>query len=154
PVGSYTLRAKDVETQAEGSADVKVFSTTPVVDAGPNGSITAGAHLSRSGSFTAPGEQQFTATVDYGDGTGEHPLQLGPYRDFVLDHVYTRAGTWTVTVTVVGGTDSGSGSFQVTVAPGPVARFQVEAPASVPEGQRFAVRLTALDAFGNVATNF
>ncbi|HYO56262.1 PKD domain-containing protein [Archangium sp.] len=53
-----------------------------------------------SGSFSDPGTQDtWTATVDYGDGTGVQPLALIS-RSFTLSHVYADEGTYTVTVTV------------------------------------------------------
>ncbi len=51
--------------------------------------------------FTDPGVgfETYTATVDYGDGSGAQTLALKDER-FMLDHTYTTAGTFTVTVAI------------------------------------------------------
>ncbi len=59
-----------------------------------------GQALAFSGSFTDPGADTFTATVDYGDGTGTQPLTLGPNNTFQFNHVWAATGTYTITVTV------------------------------------------------------
>jgi hypothetical protein len=51
------------------------------------------------GSFTDPGADPWTATVDYGDGTGRAPLALAAM-GFTLDHTYGQAGVFTVDVQV------------------------------------------------------
>jgi hypothetical protein len=71
------------------------------------------------GSFHDPnGADNWTAQVDYGDGTGLVPLALNG-TNFTLDHVFKAAGTFTVTVTVSEGPGTaaqGSASFEVVVA--------------------------------------
>jgi PKD repeat protein len=56
-----------------------------------------------AGSFADPGPDSWTATVDYGDGSGAQPLALDG-KSFSLSHTYAAAGSYTVTVTV---TDDG-----------------------------------------------
>ena len=63
-------------------------------------SVNEGATFTSSGSFTDPGADTWTATVDYGDGSGDQPLSLGPDKTFTLSHVYADNGRYTVTVTV------------------------------------------------------
>jgi hypothetical protein len=56
--------------------------------------------------------------VNYGDGSGLHPLALNADNTFVLNHLYARKGVYTVTVTVTdkhGGL--GRATFKVTVQP-------------------------------------
>ena len=70
--------------------------------------------LSASGAFTDPGSESgetYSATVDYGDRTGTHVLALDDGA-FTLEHTYSAAGTYTVTVTV---TDSNHGSTAATM---------------------------------------
>ncbi len=52
-----------------------------------------------SGSFSDPDSASWSATVDYGDGSGTSPLTLSG-TNFSLNHTYTTAGTYTVTVSV------------------------------------------------------
>ena len=53
---------------------------------------------SSSGSFTDPGADTWTATVDYGDGSGVQALTLTD-KTFNLSHTYADNGSYTVTVT-------------------------------------------------------
>ena len=73
--------------------------------------------LQRLGSFTDSdlAGHTFTATVDYGDGSGVRPLTLNGTR-FVLSHTYsTLLRSYTVTVTVTDNDGvSGKGSTRVT----------------------------------------
>jgi len=107
-------------TDEEGSTDtvaklVSISNVAPSVDAGPDGMIGEGAPLSSSGTFSDPGADTWTATVDYGDGSGLQPLQLTG-NQFTLDHVYSNDGTYTVTVTVSDDEGaSGSDTASVTV---------------------------------------
>jgi hypothetical protein len=81
-----------------------------------SGSLSEGDTFNSTGSFTDPGADTWTATVDYGDGSGVQPLALTG-KDFVLSHVYGDNGTYTVTVTVTDD-DNGVGSttLEVTVS--------------------------------------
>ncbi len=76
-----------------------------------------GSTLTYSGSFSDPGANDtFTATVNYGDGTGNQQLSLNSDRTFALSHAYASGGTFTVTVKVTdenGGV--GTDTLQVVV---------------------------------------
>ena len=92
-----------------------VSNVEPSVQAGPDVTIAPGDSLSRAGSFSDLGSlDSWTATVDYGDGSGVQPLLLGLDHSFQLLHTYTGAGEFTVTVTVRDD-DGGEGSDTVTV---------------------------------------
>jgi hypothetical protein len=98
---------------------------TPPPDQAPkvivNGGVALLGNFSASGNFTDadfPGNA-FTATVNYGDGTGTHSLPLVGMT-FTLSHRYTAliaSYRITVTVTETGGL-SGTGNATVTVALG------------------------------------
>ncbi len=96
---------------------VTAVNDTPVVSAGGAESLNEGGTLIRSGSFTDPDAgESWTATVDYGDGSGEQPLAIGPNNTFALNHTYTDNGLYPVTVRVKDGSNAvGSTSFQATV---------------------------------------
>jgi hypothetical protein len=83
------------------------------VDAGAD--VTTTGTLSQNGSFTDPDADTWTATVDYGDGSGTQPLTLSG-KNFTLNHTYTSSGTFTVTVSVDDGVSGvGTDTVQVTV---------------------------------------
>ena len=92
-----------------------VLNVAPLVNVGPGVTINTGDTYSGSGSITDPGDSVWTATVDYGDGSGVLPLTLSG-NTFNLSYVYAQAGMFTVTVSVTD--DDGamaSASFQVEV---------------------------------------
>jgi hypothetical protein len=75
--------------------------------------IKENSRLRGAGSCADPGADAWTATVDYGDGSGERPLALEGKR-FVLDHRYARPGTYTATVRVTD-SDGQSGLYRFRV---------------------------------------
>jgi CSLREA domain-containing protein len=121
--GTFTVTVRVEDAQGgrdEASTTLTVNNVAPTVDAGGDVTLEAGTALSRAGSFTDPGADDWTATVDYGDGSGTQALALNGDQSFSLNHDYAAADTYTVTVTVHDG-DGGTGqdSFQVTVGDGP-----------------------------------
>jgi HD-GYP domain-containing protein (c-di-GMP phosphodiesterase class II) len=90
----------------------------PVVTVNPGGLAVLGRFRNGAGSFADAdfAGDTFTATVNYGDGTGPLPLHLNG-TTFVLSHNYGGLlGTFPVTVTVTDNEGlSGSGSTTVTV---------------------------------------
>lgn len=115
--GSYDVTL----TVEDGNGGVTTASTTatianvaPAVDADGD-TIDEGGTFTGSGSFTDPGADTWTATVDYGDGSGVQPLALSG-KTFQVSRSYPDNGTFTITVTVTddeGG--SGSDGAAVTV---------------------------------------
>jgi hypothetical protein len=94
---------------------VTVRNVVPTVNAGADRTIDEGSLFGQTGSFTDPGTADtWTATVDYGDGSGSTPLALNPDKTFSLAHAYGDNGTFTVTVTVTDD-DGGVGTDTVTV---------------------------------------
>lgn len=108
------VRARVIDKD-DGYTDA--FTTIVVNNVGPTVNVGGNAvlltpTLSRIGSFTDPGADSWTATVDYGDGSGVQPLTLNADKTFALNHTYAEMGnTFTVTVTVSDGTTTGSASF-------------------------------------------
>lgn len=114
--GSYTVRLRVSDGQASDIATAQVAVANVAPDPSPfaGGTIMRGETYTSSGSFTDPGADLWTATVNYGDGTGTQPLVLNPDKTFSLSHTYATAGTFTVTV-VVSDDDGGSGSESASV---------------------------------------
>jgi hypothetical protein len=84
-----------------GSAVVVVSDAAPAVNLGTAPAVVAaGTPLDFVGSFTDPDGSQWTATVDFGDGSGPQPLVLNPDKTFDLRHVYTTEGSFTAVVVV------------------------------------------------------
>lgn len=76
-----------------------VANVAPVVGAFAGATLLPGESYTASGSFTDPGADPWTATVDYGDGSAVSALALVG-KTFALSHTYTKAGVFTVTVRV------------------------------------------------------
>jgi len=116
--GAYTVQL--VVTDVRGLADTITTTATvgnvlPVVQAFAGASLLPGEAYTVSGSFTDPGADPWSATVDYGDGSGPQSLALNG-QSFSLSHHYMAAGTYTVTVVVHDDDGSGSAIATVTVA--------------------------------------
>lgn len=110
-----TVKILDGTATTTDSFSVIVANVLPAVTAGSDTSIAIGGTLTRSGSFTDPGNDAWSATVDYGDGSAVAPLALSG-KTFSLNHTYSQAGQFTVRVTVTDDTGSGSSTFLVTAS--------------------------------------
>jgi hypothetical protein len=96
-------------TLTEGS------NVAPLVDAGSKATINNGTAFELSGFFMDSGAGPWTATVNYGDGTGSQPLNLSG-KEFWLSHMYSRTGIFTVTVNVTDQNNAiGTDTVTVTV---------------------------------------
>jgi PKD repeat protein len=100
--GVYDVRliVRDVRMLADTIFTTATISNVaPVIGVIPAATLLPGETYSANGSFTDPGADSWTATVDYGDGSGTSPLVLTA-KTFTLSHVYASTGTFTVTVNV------------------------------------------------------
>src|SRR5438094_4707 len=88
----------------------------PVVTLGADESLLEGQRLSRLASFSdQDASTSWSATVDYGDGSGSAALALAADKTFTLDHLY-KPGSYVASVVVTDDAGAlGSGSFRVTV---------------------------------------
>jgi len=113
--GSYdvTLTVNDGFASDDAAATATIVNVAPTVSAGADASIDEGSLFTRGGSFTDPGADSWTATVDYGDGAGAQALTLTG-KTFSLSHTYVDNGVYTITVQVTDD-DGGVGSDQVQV---------------------------------------
>ncbi len=104
--GSYaaTVTVEDVDNPDRTNtwaATASIYDVAPTVTLGNAVTLLVGDTYTSSGSFADPGDNTWTATVDYGDGTGPQPLALNPDKTFTLSHAYPLTeGTYTVSVTV------------------------------------------------------
>jgi DNA/RNA endonuclease G (NUC1) len=120
--GAFTVRV--TITDNDGLTDSATFSVNvtnvaPVVGAVPNGSLNVGATYTASGTFSDPGADSWTATVNWGDGSAPEVVPLSG-RSFSLTHIYTAAGSYTVSVDIADDDTSAAASHTVTViAPAP-----------------------------------
>ena len=91
--------------------------TAPTVAELATATINEGDTYSTTGSFADPDAgDSWTATVNYGDGSGNQPLVLNADKTFDLSHVYAVHGGFDVTVTVTDSTGlTGTQTTQVTV---------------------------------------
>ena len=64
--------------------------------------LREGATLARQGSFSDTRSSGWTATVNYGDGSGSQPLALTTDKHFTLAHTYGDDGRYTVVVAIRG----------------------------------------------------
>jgi VCBS repeat-containing protein len=101
---------------SSSTVSLSVTNVAPVITALSSDTAATNVAYSRSITFVDPGTDVWTATVDFGDGTG--PQSLGVVgKTFNLNHTFTAAGTFTVSVTVNdgdGGTDTKTFSITVT----------------------------------------
>jgi hypothetical protein len=98
--GNYAIRL--IVSDNHGAADTtsttaNVSNVAPAVSMLPTATLLPGETYSADGSFSDPGADPWTATVNYGEGAGEETLVLDG-KAFVLSHSYLVAGTFTVTV--------------------------------------------------------
>lgn len=92
-------------------------SFPPTINVIPNATLNEGDIYFASSSFTDsnPNATSWTATVDYGDGTGVQNLLLSG-QNFTLSHQYKDEGKYTVTVSITDNQGAtGTGTATVTV---------------------------------------
>src|SRR2546425_9560187 len=89
------------------------MNIAPSVTLPASASATAGVALALTGSFTDPDTAQtWTASADFGDGTGDSVV-LAADRTFSVRHTFSDAGSFSLVVTV---TDSAGGMGSATTA--------------------------------------
>ncbi|MBA3891134.1 MAG: PKD domain-containing protein [Gemmatimonadaceae bacterium] len=112
---SVTLTVTDRHgASASATRAITVTNVAPVATIAAGAVILQGETYHGSGTFTDPGADMWTATVEFGDGSGTTGLALDG-KTFTLEHRYAVAGTFTVGVTVTDGAAHGTGSASVVV---------------------------------------
>ena len=118
-------------TDAFGGSDTEVFNidvqnVAPAIELGADATIDAGVRFLRTVNFSDPGQDTWTALINYGDNSPAQNIALLS-RSLTLDHVYSEAGVFTLTVQLSddnGGVTNDSTVVQA-VSPGAPA-FAVE----------------------------
>lgn len=96
---TITLEVFDGILKDVDQIQVTIVNVAPDIPPLINGVVNEGNSFTKTGSFTDPGTDLWTATVDYGDGSGIQPLPLSA-KSFTLSHTYKENGLYSITVTV------------------------------------------------------
>jgi DNA/RNA endonuclease G (NUC1) len=115
--GLYPIRL--IVTDVRGLADTTVTTASianvaPTIAAFDGATLLPGETYAVQGSFSDPGSDSWSATVDYGDGSGVSALALAG-ATFSLHHRYMAAGTFTVSVRISDDDATGGRVQTVTV---------------------------------------
>ena len=100
--GSFSVRliVRDTKGLEDTVATTATISNVaPLIASFAGATLLPGETYSAGGTFADPGADSWTATVDYGDGSGITTLTLAD-KSFSLSHTYLAAGSFTVTVRV------------------------------------------------------
>jgi Ca2+-binding RTX toxin-like protein len=130
---------------ASATVSVTVGASVPVVFAGGDAVLNEGDVFTRSGFFEDTGIGPWTATVDFGDGSGTQAVALNADHSFQFEHLFADSGSFNVFVAVTDEAGNvGSSSFVVTVnnvAP----EAGVSGPAQGVRGQTLVFQVSASD---------
>ncbi len=111
--------SNDDGVSVRGSFTINANNVAPTFEAGPDATLLAsmaGAFMRSGITITDPNADVWTGSVNYGDSTASVPLVINQTtKTFNLNHTFTVAGSFTVTVTVSDGVASNTDSFLVTV---------------------------------------
>lgn len=145
PNDAYTISFAAFDSAgsgASGSVVVGIENVAPKFKTLGDSTATEQTPWTTEVSFVDPGTDTWTATVDYGDGTGLQAVAVGVNKTLALSHTYANAGTYTVHVNVKDD-DGGAGTAQfkvvvealgqgpiLTIKPGPGNRVTLSWPSS------------------------
>ncbi len=121
--GEYDIRLTAGGNNGESDValqTITIANVAPAFNAGPNETLPSSAEglFSRLLSFSDPGNDVWSGTVNYGDSATNFPLAINQIaKEFDLTHTYIAEGIHTVTVTVDDGDSGGVDveTFDVTV---------------------------------------
>lgn len=145
PNDAYTISVAAFDNAGIGSSTslvINIQNVAPSFKTLADSTATEQTLWTRDVTFVDPGADSWTASVDYGDGTGLQAVPVGPSNTLALSHTYTNAGTYTVHLTVKDD-DGGTGTAQfkvvvealgqgptLSIKPGPGDRVTISWPAS------------------------
>lgn len=127
-------------------------NTPPQVALSAAGPWQEGDLFTAAGQFSDPDPDLWAATVDYGDGSGPHPLPLNPDKTFLLSHRYGRDGVYTPSVTIDDGLDQATTTLRVVVANAPPLITGLPAATTLVEGDELLAAGRVEDAGADVWT--
>lgn len=119
--GDYAVLVTVSDGFASGNAGttVTILNVAPAVNVGADASVDEGSEFSRIASFTDPGADTWTGTVDYGEGGGVQALPLAGF-GFTLSHTYVDNGGYTLSVMITDD-DGGAGADNALITVNNVA---------------------------------
>ena len=100
--GVYTVQLTVTDTRgltSTVSTAATITNVAPSINPFSGATLLPGETYSADGSFTDPGADSWTGTVNYDDGSGVGALALTG-KTFTLSHVYSAAGVFTVSVKI------------------------------------------------------
>ena len=101
PTQEPTAEPSDTPTaEPTASEEPPSESSPPIISLTEEICVKEGATIALKGSFKDPDSERWTASVDYGDGTGTHVLNLSSNRTFELRWVYGDNGDYSATVRI------------------------------------------------------
>jgi hypothetical protein len=113
--GSFTVTVTvdDGTNSSTDTATVTVSNILPEITIDTQ-SVDENRIFSGTGSFTDPGDDSWTASVDYGDGSGSQPLSLSG-KTFSLSNSYSTNGVYDASVTIFDDDGSAVSNFMIGV---------------------------------------
>jgi fibronectin-binding autotransporter adhesin len=120
PSDSFTIEYTLTDASgspAFGQLNTIIGNVEPTVYGGGTVAIPSGLALVSTLTFADPGSDAWTATVDYGDGSGVQPLTIGEGKSLPMNHSFPSNGVYTVKLEV-SDDDTGKGSTTFTVMVG------------------------------------
>jgi len=101
PTAEPTAEPSDTPTaEPTASEEPPEASSPPIISLKKEICVKEGVTIALTGSFQDPDSERWTASVDYGDGTGTHTLNLDSKKTFELRWVYGDDGDYTATVRI------------------------------------------------------
>jgi hypothetical protein len=105
-------------------------------------SVAEGSSLVVDGFFVDPGTDEWTGTVDYGDGSGVQPLALNPDKSIRLEHAYSDGDNFYNVIVRIDDDDLGVGQLVIPVFVFNVApTIALEGSTATREGDEYSLTL-------------
>jgi autotransporter-associated beta strand protein len=116
PENIYTIQLAWHDKAGEGNSatlTTTVRNVAPVVNADNVVQLRPSGVLTQLVTFTDPGHDRWTVTVDFGDGSDQQTFVVRGRSQFLLQHRYTQAGAYIVKMTVTDDGGEGTATFEV-----------------------------------------